>query len=406
MTDFFPALAHTDNMAYLDRFGDRKIISIRSLMPPKMRKKFLTSLSFDEKIHYESSPDIDFSSKEIKNSTTKTCKIFVDCGAFHYSKLKTPKFLRGGFVNAYTAFRQYEERHLSRKSDASYLLCSPDHIVSPKADNDTFLRRKEFTLSSAEIFFDLCKKDEKITPVGVVHGRNMQERADYTSHLLDLGFEYIAFGGLVPLARNTSEVLLHLTGCKDISSPQISDDSPLGMAKIAGAKTHLFGLNSPEWYRWSKRLGIDSFDGSKLSNEGAANGIIWLEKNVSFDSPPKNASEMFQRMKIKNIKHRETIRSKNTSTFVFSEDGKLPMNYPVLEFLMSSQCTSKKCPHGPEGHICDPRVTGSIGHNMGRTILNSWAFDSIMKKIDILCQEAKISDNKILIENWSEIEVV
>ena len=46
---------------------------------------------------------------------------------------------------------------------------------------------------------------------------------------------------------------------------------------------HVFGLNSPEWVRWWHRLQIDSFDGSKLSTEGAANGwyyVPMMEKDL------------------------------------------------------------------------------------------------------------------------------
>ena len=405
MSDFYPALAHTDNIAYFDSENNRKMMSIRNLMPPEMGKQFLTSLSFDEKIHYAHPPDIDFFSINKNKHNTEISKVFVDCGAFHYSKFRTPKFSKGGFVNAYTAFDQYDKRHLKRNPNVDFLLCSPDHIVPPNADNDTYSRRHNFTLTSAEIFFDLCKENSKISPVGVVHGRTMQERADATSDLINLGFEYIAFGGLVPLARNTSEILFQLTGCNDKLNMKITETSALGIAKMAGVKTHLFGLNSPDWYRWAKRLGIDSFDGSKMSNEGAANGIIWIENDIPKDEVPSNASKLFKRMSIKKINERNTIKKAGISYFKFSKNGQLKFDNIAWDFLMSSRCTSPKCPHGPEIHISDPRVTGSTEHNMGRTILNSWTFNSIMKKIDEICENAQNSDDSNLKQNWSQIEV-
>ena len=54
MAHFFPALAHTDNVGYFDIDNRRNLMSIRKLMPPAMSKQFLTSLSFDESIHYAS----------------------------------------------------------------------------------------------------------------------------------------------------------------------------------------------------------------------------------------------------------------------------------------------------------------------------------------------------------------
>ena len=58
MSQFFPALAHTDMIGYLNDSGERRLASIRSVMPPSMSSKFLTSLSFNEEIHYDQSEGI------------------------------------------------------------------------------------------------------------------------------------------------------------------------------------------------------------------------------------------------------------------------------------------------------------------------------------------------------------
>ena len=99
------------------------------------------------------------------------------------------------------------------------------------------------------------------------------------------------------------------------------------------------------------------------------------------------------------------IKKGGHGKFDFSEDGVLDFDNPGWKYLNSARCTSPKCRHGPEVHNCDPRVTGSIEHNMGRTILNSWVFESLMDKMDLICEKAKSSDDDNLIENWSPIEV-
>ena len=83
----------------------------------------------------------------------------------------------------------------------------------------------------------------------------------------------------------------------------------------------MFGLNSPEWYRWWKRLGVDSFDGSKLSQEGAANGIIWLE-NTDIDEP-LNAKQLYRRLQIKKIKERDWNITKSFGKLIVSKEGKI-----------------------------------------------------------------------------------
>jgi hypothetical protein len=374
-----------------------------------MSSRFLASLSYNEEIHYDQSDGIGDpqSTQSIENHPIES--VFVDCGAFHYTKMAVPRFKMGGYVSAKTAFRQYQERHLTRGLDIPYLLCSPDHIIAPNTDDGVVERRREFTLTSARIFIDLCDDVNNATAVGVVHGRNTKERAEMTRELVEIGYEYIAFGGLVPLSRNQAVVISQLTGSDHLSghlsNVRISENSPLGIAKSAGVKTHLFGLNSPDWYRWSKRLGVDSFDGSKLSTEGAVNGIIWIENDFSIDKVPKNASALYRRLGVKNIGRRERVKNRALGHFEFSDDGGINPDNPAWEYLMSARCTSPKCPHGPDAHNCDPRVTGSIEHNMGRTLLNAWTFDSLMEKIDRIYEESKNSDDDNLVENWSPIEV-
>lgn len=407
MGEFYPALAHTDMVGYIDSFGNRNLMSIRGLMPDSMSQRFLTSLSFDESIHYSFSQEIGDPVCGMEIAITAPEKVFVDCGAFHYKNLQVPKFKIGGFANALTAYENYQRRHLSRDTDCDYLLCSPDHIIPPGCEDKMAEERRKFTLSSAEEFLDLLKGEERAKPVGVVHGRTAEERAEMTEQLIEIGYDYIAFGGLVPLARNPGEVLMQLIGTNllESESPQINESSALGIANNAGVKTHLFGLNSPDWYRWIKRLGVDSFDGSKLSTEGAVNGIIWTENEFSVDNPPENARSMYRRLQIKKIRSRKVIKKGGHGKFDFSEDGVLDFDNPGWKYLNSARCTSPKCRHGPEVHNCDPRVTGSIEHNMGRTILNSWVFESLMDKMDLICEKAKSSDDDNLIENWSPIEV-
>ena len=176
------------------------------------------------------------------------------------------------------------------------------------------------------------------------------------------------FGGLVPISRDQEEVLTQLSGPNKYGPARVIDrDSPLGLAKRAGAKTHLFGLNSPDWYRWIKRFGVDSFDGSKLSTEGAVNGILWLKGDEDIRGLP-NANGVFRRLMVKKIAQRDVIRGDNHNSFEFSEDGQIMDSNPGWEYLIP-QVPQSKVPHGPEAHFCDPRVTGH--EHKGRTVYNS-----------------------------------
>jgi hypothetical protein len=404
MSTFFPALADTDKIGYLRPDGMRREMSNRRLLPSSMAREFLTSLSFDEKIHYRTTnDDIDQNAQSVPEMPSID-RVFVDCGAFHYVNEPVPIFKKKGYVTAMSTWEEYASRHLIHEDINSFLLCSPDHIISPDAKDEVAKNRTEWTLFCAEEFLNFSDQDNRVTPVGVVHGRDTTERAQMTEALLDLGYEYIAFGGLVPLARYEKTVFKHLAGTDDPSTQGIASDSPLGLVKSAGAKSHAFGLNSPDWYRWWKRMNIESFDGSKLSQEGAASGIIWQEKEVH--GIPHSAKEMYQRFAIKNIKNRKMVGEEGNRRLEVSSDGDLRLDNPAFGYLMSARCTSHRCKHGPLVHPPDPRVTGSIEHNMGRTLLNAWTFDSLMSKIDDLCELAKDSEeDDILRKHWSPIEV-
>jgi len=368
------------------------------------------SLSFDESIHYSTSvEDGDKQSGILEEIPVNNFQeIFVDCGAFHYNKLNTPKFLNGGFVRSSTTLEEWENRHLSRNSGAHYLVCSPDHIIHSGLTEEQVIARREFTRVSAESFLKLTQNLENFTPIAVVHGRTLDERIIETKFMIELGYRYIAFGGLVPLAKNPKMVLHQIAGINPINPGDLTIDaeSPLGLLKQHGIKTHMFGLNSPDWYRWWKRLRVDSFDGSKLSQEGAANGIIWL---TSFDDEkPTNAKQLYRRLQIKKIATREWISQKGFGNLRVSEDGVIELDHSGWKYLQSARCTSPNCTHFDGIHNCDPRVTGSIEHNMGRMIVNSYAFEAIMKRIDELCETADNCNNlesEEWLKNWSEIEV-
>jgi len=388
MSLFFPALASTDTIG-TSLNGKRVAVSIRSFIPKTMKENFLTSLSFDESPHY---------------SENGIEQVFIDCGAFHYVNEKVPKFKKGGYVNARSAIQHYLHRHSKRKNAAkSYLVCSPDHIISPDMSDEDSENRTKWTIHVAREFIELCNEIPNFTPVGVVHGRDKNERISMVEEYINLGYNYIAFGGLVPIARNESLILEQLAGINDYSEPKIDKNSPLGLAMQNGCKTHMFGLNSPEWYRWWKRLGVTSFDGSKLSQEGAANGIIWSLNEFDVKSPPSSAKGLYTKTKIKNIGERNWVEGEDgIYELGVIEDSVLDDKSIGWGFHRSSLCMNHNCKQGNFKHRPDPRTTGSVEHNMGRTIINAHVFDALMQRIDDLVELADQSDDEIY-SNWRSI---
>jgi len=401
---FYPALAHTDCIGYIDEAGNRKIMSVRHLIPRSMAQNFLISLSFDESIHYNNIINIGIPELGKLCNYPNFNTIFVDCGAFHYFNEKTPKFKKGGFVTSTTALDEYMRRHVKINPDTNYILCSPDHIILQNTNDADYEIRKFYIIKSAKSFIEKTKGIPNIIPIAVVHGRTTEERAEIAAELIKIGYNYLAFGGLVPMARNPSEVLKQVAGINDITNPIINPNSALGLAIKAGCKTHMFGLNSPEWYRWWKRIGITSFDGSKLSQEGAANGIIWKTNKLDIDNPPSTAKELYSRISIKKIKNRRWV-NKNGIGHLLCDEDEIDTKSGGWEYFLQSVCTNRNCKQYSEIHHPDPRTTGSIEHNMGRMIINAYSFEKIMKNIDELCDVSDYKINDSRYDNWRKIVI-
>ena len=332
------------------------------------------------------------------------------------------------------AWNYYEKKHVKAEHRWNeILLCSPDHIITPDMNDDDTASRFEFIKENAAPFLEKCKSDSRIYAVGVIHGRTIDERKKQYEMFKSLGYEYVALGGMVPYSTKQNQVLDIVAGIKDIENPIIESDSILGRCRKDGIKLHVFGLNSPEWVRWWYRLQLDSFDGSKLSTEGAANGWYYIPNDGKgagreMPSQPKNVGELYQRIAVKKMgsdnwewkmghsfwdikshcpTHHELLISGKRDCERCSNCDCLPCQY-----LKSSRCTSERCWFRKENpdhyHVADPRMMGSTEHNMGRVAHNAFVFSWIIEQIvrlNKLADESEITDANAWLLNWKTIEV-
>ena len=427
---FYAALAHTDNLAYFtDAEGcKRKRVSTLNLLPSTISENLLFSMSFDSDIHYDSQNhllDPDAVDERLLESRASPRRLFADCGAFQYVDLETPMIDKAE-VDANLAWKLYKERHIdvNYKWD-SILLCSPDHIVSKDMDDKSTKGRLEFTQNNAEPFLKLSKSIENVTAVGVIHGRNPKERLEQYESFKKLGYEYVALGGMVPHSTNLAKVLHIIAGIKDPEHPLIDKSSILARCRKDGIKLHIFGLNSLDYVRWWHRLDIDSFDGSKLSTEGAANGWYYVPndgKGLGRDYPttPRNANELFERISVKktvfaNWKWGWKPLMSNPEVPLVQNEVDTTCECPACQYLKTARCTSDRCWLWNEGmiryrwrrHTADPRMMGSTEHNMGRVAHNAHVFQWVIEEIEKLntqADESDITDQNEWLTNWKSIE--
>jgi len=424
---FFVALAHTDTIAYFDSdLESRRIrVSTLNLFPKSLKENLLFSMSFDSKIHYDSwtsKLDVMANNSQLRIENSLPKRIFADCGAFQFRDLPIP-MLGDVKLDFKVAWDYYDKVHVKAKHHwDEILLCSPDHIITPDMNDDNTAIRFEYIRKNAAPFLEKCNSDSRINAVGVIHGRTNEERKKQYEMFKSLGYKYVALGGMVPYSTKQKKVLEIVAGIKDIENPVIELDSILGRCRKDGIKLHVFGLNSPEWVRWWYRLQIDSFDGSKLSTEGAANGWYYilndgLGAGREMPSQPKSVGELYQRVAVKkmgadNWKWKNEIKIQKPIVPLTEEGVDTNCDCPACQYLKSSRCTSERCwfrKKNPERyHVADPRMMGSTEHNMGRVAHNAFAFSWIIEQIirlNELAENSEITDQNDWLLNWNTIEV-
>ena len=144
-----------------------------------------------------------------------------------------------------------------------------------------------------------------VVPVGVIHGRNVAERKLNLDRLIDLGYEYVALGGMVPFSTKPATALDIVAGLDpNAPSPSVAPDNIWAGAEKR-ACTCMFSGSTARRMRWWIRLGVDSFDGSKLSTEGAVNGWYWIPMDGTHGRPhhrslePTSAGDLYSRINVK-----------------------------------------------------------------------------------------------------------
>jgi hypothetical protein len=163
-----------------------------------------------------------FNSAENKNKP-----LFGDNGAFSYSNQKTPPYSASDTVEFYADGRFTHG-------------CSVDHIIFEFDKGCTGLsggseisrERYDITLQLASEFYKESKKIGKhFTPLGVIQGWSPDSMALAAKNLINMGYRYLAIGGLVPLkAPQIHEVLIKINN--EITKWPSTKLHLLGFAKL------------------------------------------------------------------------------------------------------------------------------------------------------------------------------
>jgi hypothetical protein len=163
-----------------------------------------------------------------------------DCGAFAYVEHNEPAYSPTEVVEFYL--------------DAEFTHgVSPDHVIfacdmqnPPASEQSKDTRsRYEITLENARTFLQLVRNEgELFEPLGAVQGWSPQSMAEAAAALVQMGYKYLAIGGLVPLKVDAIKQVLQ--AIRD----QIGPDPQM----------HLLGFAKADHIGEFTGYGISSFD--------------------------------------------------------------------------------------------------------------------------------------------------
>jgi hypothetical protein len=157
--------------------------------------------------------------------------IMGDCGAFDYRKKEEPPYDTDEMIDYYT------------RLDYDYGV-SIDHLIT-KASQEDREYRHELTIHNAEEFLrEHRARGLSWTPMGAVQGWDPQSYAEAARQIVDMGYDYIAIGGLV---RTKTEEIVRVT-------EKVSESVPASVA------IHLFGCARLNAVRRLADLGVHSID--------------------------------------------------------------------------------------------------------------------------------------------------
>ncbi len=160
--------------------------------------------------------------------------VFGDCGAYGYINDRDPPFSPVEIADYYNAL------------GFDYGV-SVDHLIVPAVEDEKQYRF-DLTMKNAESF--LKRHQERAysyVPIGAAQGWNPSSYQDAVKALLDMGYKYIAIGGLT--RAQTSNILKVMRAVHDVIEKHDDD-----------IKVHLFGVARINALRTLQELGLSSFD--------------------------------------------------------------------------------------------------------------------------------------------------
>jgi hypothetical protein len=167
-----------------------------------------------------------------------------DCGAFNYVREERPPYSVEEVIDF------YEECGFDYGISVDHVILGfiPDatDVVKPLREApEEWTNRQELTLEYAAEFLSQTRaRNASFTPLGVAQGWSPTSYAHAVQVLQQMGYSFIALGGMVPL--KTAEIEACLRAIEDVRHPE--------------THFHLLGITRTELVKHYERYGVTSFD--------------------------------------------------------------------------------------------------------------------------------------------------
>jgi hypothetical protein len=194
--------------------------------------------------------------------------IFGDCGAFSYVDEEVPPYHTPEILEYYQSL------------GFDYGV-SIDHLIFAGMPPEVKSSRYNLTRRNAAEFIEAHRAGSyTFTPVGVAQGWSPETYRDSVAELLDMGYQYIALGGL---ARSQSKEIFAIM---ELITPLLREDTDI----------HLFGvarIRDGKEMQQFREMGVTSFDSASFLRKawlGTTNNYHMLDgqKYTAFRIPPIN----------------------------------------------------------------------------------------------------------------------
>lgn len=242
----------------------------------------------------------------LKIPKDSSLEVMGDCGAFGYVRERKPPL---PFYSVKNVAKLYNKLGFDYGVSVDHLVV--DYIFvknkrTGKRKKKIFSqkekdRRIKLTLKNAKKFLKLHKeKKYDFVPIGVAQGYDINTYKESVQKLIEMGYGYIAIGGLV---QYTSDFILRVL--KEIY-PLVND-----------VKVHLFGVLRPNYLNKFKSLSVSSFDSASYLRKA------WLRSGQNYLAPD---GRWYAAIRVPQASNPRLLNNANLNGFLIDDLKKMENN--------------------------------------------------------------------------------